>query len=341
MTRPTVLLIFGGESSEHDVSVSSARNIYAAMDGDKYDTKLCYIDHHGKWWLLDEWTGSLERHGGVQLLAAPGSGSFMTLPGNAIVHVDVIFPALHGKNGEDGTVQGLAALLGIPIVGCDVTASAVCMDKVLTKEVLLANGIKTAKYRTYRKGEDQLTYEEVASDLGEVFFVKPARAGSSVGVSKVHGVQEFAPALKLALEHDSHVLIEEFLDGREFEVAVLGNSPKQQVSGVGEIIAGAEFYDYDDKYSDTSSAQVLTNVELPDGLETKMQDITARVYQILGCRGMARIDYRLKGLTPYVMEVNTLPGFTNISMYPKLWRAAGMPYGKLVDALIDAVRANP
>lgn len=340
MTRLTVLLVFGGESSEHDVSVSSARNIYAAMDGDKYDTKLCYIDTHGKWWLLDEWLDSLERHGGVQLIAAPGSGSFMTLPGNSVLHVDVLFPALHGKNGEDGTVQGLAALLGIPIVGCDVTASAVCMDKVLTKEVLLANGIKTARYRTHRKGGVLPIYEEVAGDLGEVFFVKPARAGSSVGVSKVHNVQEFAPALKLALAHDTHVLMEEFLEGREFEVAVLGNLPKQQVSGVGEIIPAAEFYDYNDKYSDDSGAQVLTNVELPEGLETKLQSTTSKVYELLGCSGMARVDYRLKGTTPYVMEVNTLPGFTNISMYPKLWRAAGMPYGKLVDALIEAARAN-
>jgi len=335
MTRQTVLLVFGGESSEHEVSISSARNIYAAMDGEKYDTRLCFIDEHGKWWLLDAWTDNLERHGGVQLVAAPGSKSFMTIPGNSVLHIDVMFPALHGKNGEDGTVQGLAALLGVPIVGCDVTASAVCMDKVITKQILIASGIKTANFHVHRRGEALPTYEEMANDLGEIFFVKPARAGSSVGVSKVHNADEYAPAVKNALRHDDRVLIEEFIDGRELELAVLGNPPKHQASGVGEIISGAEFYDYEDKYADTSAAQVLTNVDMSDDLLAKLQDTASRTYAALGCRGLSRVDFRMKGNVPYVLEVNTMPGFTNISMYPKLWRAAGMHYPELVDKLIQ------
>jgi D-alanine-D-alanine ligase len=335
MTRQTVLLVFGGESSEHEVSVSSARNIFAAMDGEKYDTKLCFIDTHGKWWLLDTWTENFERHGGVQLVAAPGSKSFMTVPGNSVLHIDVIFPALHGKNGEDGTVQGLAALLGVPIVGCDVTASAVCMDKAITKQILMASGIKTAKFHLHRRGEEIPTYQDMAKDLGEVFFVKPARAGSSVGVSKVHNAEEYMPAVKGALQHDDRVLIEEFIDGRELELAVLGNPPKHQVSGVGEIISGAEFYDYEDKYADTSGAQVLTNVEMSADLLAKLQDTASRTYAALGCRGLSRVDFRMKGNVPYVLEVNTMPGFTNISMYPKLWRASGMHYPELVDKLIQ------
>lgn len=336
MTRLTILLVFGGKSSEHDVSVSSARNIYAALDGEKYDTKLCYIDRHGRWWLLDEWTESLMRHGGVQLVAAPGSGSFMTIPGNAVVHIDVLFPALHGKNGEDGTVQGLASLVDIPIVGCDVAASAVCMDKSMTKQLLIANGIKTAQYRIHRKGQAFPHYEEIAQLLGEVLFVKPSRAGSSVGVTKVKGVQAFLPAIKAALEHDDVVLIEEYLEGREVEVAVLGNMPNPRISGVGEIITTSEFYDYDAKYNDDTASQVLTNIDLPSGVHAKLQDMTKRTYEALGCRGMARVDYRLVGNIPYVMEVNTLPGFTNVSMYPKLWRAAGVSYAQLVDELIAA-----
>lgn len=338
MTRPTVLLVFGGESSEHDVSVSSARNIYAALDGEKYDTKLCYIDHHGKWWLLDEWSESLSRHGGVQLVAAPGSGSFMTIPGSAIVHVDVLFPALHGKNGEDGTVQGLAKLLGIAVVGSGVTASALCMDKLLTKQVLLANGVKTAKYQVYRRGSAYPNYEEIAETLGEVVFVKPTCSGSSVGTTKVHTVREFLPALKDALEHDDNVLIEEYIEGRELEVAVLGNTPKQRVSGVGEVVTSADFYDYNEKYVDTGNTQILTNVTLPDGLQQKIDDTTRQVYELLGCQGMARVDYLLKGTTLYIMEVNTLPGFTSTSMYPKLWRAAGTSYAQLVDELIAAAQ---
>lgn len=339
MTRLTVLLLFGGESSEHDVSIMSARNVYAAMDGEKYKTLLCYIDRNGKWWLLDEWTDNLSRHGGVQLLAAPGTGSFMTIPGNTVVRADVLLPILHGKNGEDGSMQGLAQLVHVPIVGCDTTASAVCMDKAAAKQILVANGIKTAKYHIYRRGTKLPEYEELVAELGNTLFVKPSRAGSSMGVSKVQNEAELARAIKLALEHDDTVLVEEAIVGRELETAVLGNPPKHKVSGVGEIVAGAEFYDYEDKYAEDSQAQVLTNVDLPEDVEAKIRETSHKVYEVLGCRGLARVDYLLKGSTPYVLEINTLPGFTNISMYPKLWRAAGMHYPALIDTLItDALQ---
>ncbi len=336
MTRPAILLLFGGESSEHDVSVNSARNVYAAIDGEKYETLLGYIDRNGKWWLLNEWTDNLERHGGSQLLAAPGTGSFVLLPGNTVIHPTVVLPVLHGKNGEDGTVQGLAALTHIPIVGCDTTASAVCMDKVLTKQVLEANGIKTATYVVHRAGNKFPMYADVIEQLGEPLFVKPARSGSSVGVTKVHNEAEFLPAIRLALEHDDRVLIEESIIGRELETAVLGNPPKHKVSGVGEIIAGAEFYDYNDKYAADSTSEVLTNIELPESVEQKIRETSLKAYEVLGCSGLARVDYLLKDKTPYVIEVNTFPGFTNISMYPKLWRAAGMHYPQLIDALIES-----
>ena len=335
MTRQTVLLLFGGESSEHDVSISSARNVYAAMDGDKYNVLICYIDRHGKWWLLPRWTDELSEHGGSQLLAAPGTKSFMTIPGNNIIHPDVILPILHGKNGEDGTVQGLASLLHIPIVGCDTTASAVCMDKILTKQILEANGIKTAAYFVHRRGSVLPKYDEVVEQLGDMLFVKPSRSGSSVGVTKVHNKSEFIPAIHKALEHDDRVLIERAVSGRELETAVMGNPPHHTVSGIGEIVVGAEFYDYDDKYSADSTSQVLTNVDLDPAVAEAIRGISAKAYEVLGCRGLARVDYILAGKVPYLLEVNTLPGFTNISMYPKLWRAAGMHYPELIEALID------
>lgn len=334
MTRLTVLLTFGGESSEHDISILSARNVYAAMDGAKYDIKLCYIDKTGRWWLLDDWQDDLARHGGVQLLAAPGSGSFMTVPGSKVLAVDVLLPILHGKNGEDGTVQGVAEMLHIPVVGCGVAASALCMDKIRTKQVLEASGIKTAKYRVHRKGDTMPEYNSLAAELGEVLFVKPSRAGSSVGVSKVANADDLERAVRLALKHDHEVLIEEAIVGRELETAVLGNPPHHKVSGVGEVIPGADFYDYDDKYSADSTSQVLTNVELPSEVEEKIRATSLKVYEVLGCTGLARVDYLLKGSAPYVLEVNTMPGFTNISMYPKLWRAAGMHYPELIDELI-------
>ena len=335
MSRQTVLLLFGGESSEHEVSIASARNVYAAMDPDKYKVLLCYIDKQGKWWLLEEWSDNLEHHGGRQLAAALGLKSFLTLPGNEVVHPAAILPILHGKHGEDGTVQGLAQLLHIPIVGCDVTASAVCMDKILTKQVLESNGIKSAPYAVYQKGNPYPKYVDIKTGLGEVLFVKPSRSGSSVGVSKVKSESDFLPAIKHALKYDNRVLIEKAISGRELETAVLGTPPKHKVSGIGEIISGAEFYDYDDKYSSSSSSQVLTNIELSESIEAKIKDIAERAYAALGCSGLARIDFLLDGQTPYVLEINTLPGFTNISMYPKLWRAAGLHYPDLIDALVD------
>ena len=337
MTRQTVLLLFGGESSEHDVSISSARNVYAALSTEKYIVLLGYIDRTGKWWLLDEWMDNPSHHGDKRLFAVLGAGSFVTASGDEI-RPDVILPVLHGKNGEDGTVQGLAALLHIPIVGCDMTASAVCMDKVLTKQVLEANGIKTVEYRVHRKGNPMPSYEEVAAELGATLFVKPARAGSSVGVTKVHDESEFVPAINAALEHDDKALIERAVTGREIETAVLGNPPHHKVSDVGEIIPGAEFYDYEDKYSSTSASKVLTTTELDDAVRANIRETSRMAYEVLGCRGLTRIDYLLEGNQPYVIEANTLPGFTNISMYPKLWEASGLSYSALIDRLIALAR---
>jgi D-alanine-D-alanine ligase len=338
MPRQTVLLAFGGESSEHEVSITSARNVYAACDNSKYTIELCYIDRHGKWWLLDGWSDAPVTHGGVQLVAVPGAKSFMKLPGNALLHIDIILPILHGKNGEDGTMQGLAKLLHIPIVGCDTTASAVTMDKVLTKQVLQANDIPTVEYVVHRKGNTMPQYKETAEKLGEVMFVKPARSGSSVGVSKVHNESEFLPAVHKALEHDDRVLIERAISGRELETAVLGNPPYHKVSGVGEIVPGAEFYDYDDKYSSDSTSQVYTNADLSEELREAIRKTSHKAYEVLGCTGLSRIDYLLEGDKFYVIEVNTLPGFTNISMYPKLWREAGMHYPELIDTLISSAQ---
>ncbi len=336
MSRQTVLLVFGGESSEHDVSILSARNIYAACDNEKYLIELCYIDRHGKWWLLEKWTDSLDRHGGSQLVAVPGSRSFMTLPGSTIVRVDVLFPILHGKNGEDGTVQGLAKLLHIPIVGCDTTASALTMDKILTKQVLEANAIDTAPYVVYRKGNTMPIYTHIVGRLGETLFVKPSRSGSSMGVSKVHNEAEFIPAIEEALRHDDRVLIERAIVGRELETAVLGIPPHHKVSGVGEIIPGAEFYDYDDKYASGSTSKVIISAELDDGIRESIRATSQKAFEVLGCSGLARVDYLLEGERFYVIEVNTLPGFTNISMYPKLWRETGLHYSDLINALIEA-----
>lgn len=337
MSRQTVLLLFGGQSSEHDVSIMSARNVYAALDGEKYDTKLTYIDKRGKWWLLDNWTETLETHGGVQLVAALGMGCFMTLPGNTVIHIDIALPIMHGPYGhEDGALQGLFALMNIPVVGSGIGASAVSWDKRYTKQLLESNGIVVAPYHIHRYADDMPTYGELVAELGsDVLFVKPTTSGSSVGVSKVQDDSQLVPAIEEALKYADVVLIEKAIVGRELEVAVLGNPPSHQESGVGEIIPGEEFYDYQDKYSTSSSAQVITRADISEELADNIRQIAHHAYEIIGCRGLARIDFLVSEHDEIIVnEFNTLPGFTSISQYPKLWGEQDIKYPELIDRII-------
>lgn len=335
MNRTKLLLLFGGESSEHDVSLASARNVYAAIDGSEFDVEFCYIDRHGKWWLLDHFDDSGNHNGAPQLTPVLGSGCFLTIPGEKVVKPDVIFPVLHGQNGEDGSVQGLSQLLHIPCVGCDMKSSVICMDKLATKEILARHDVPIVPYAVHRAGDAQLDFETVSQKLGSPIFVKPTRAGSSVGVSKVSDQTELDAALELAHRHDDVVLVERSAAARELEVAVLGNPPYHEVSGVGEIKSGAEFYDYAAKYSADSQSQVVIPAALDDSVTNRVRDLAGKIYQILGCRGLARIDFFMDDNGDvYLNELNTLPGFTNISMYPKLWRERGLHYPELVRRLI-------
>jgi D-alanine-D-alanine ligase len=336
MDRTTVLLLFGGESSEHEVSISSARNVYAAIDNTKFDVILGYIDRQGKWWLLDRFSSEINTRGLPQLSPVLGSGSFVSFPSSKIVKPDVILPVLHGKNGEDGSVQGLAQLLHIPIVGCDMNASALCMDKVATKEILQARGLSVVPYATHRKGDTTPDFGHLSMELGVPMFVKPARAGSSVGVSKVHSEEELAVAIETALRHDEVVLIERGVVARELEVAVLGNPPHHRASVVGEIIVNDDFYSYDTKYGSDSQAQLAIPAEIDAIAAGKIRRMAADAYATLGCRGLSRVDFfLLDDGTVYVNEINTLPGFTNISMYPKLWKHEGLSYAELIERLIQ------
>lgn len=337
MSRQTVLLLFGGQSSEHDVSIMSARNVYAALDSDKYEVKLTYIDKRGKWWLLDSWKENLSEHGGVQLVAALGMGCFMTLPGNTIIPIDVALPIMHGPNGhEDGALQGLFALMNIPVVGSGIGASAVSWDKRYTKQVLEVNGILVAPYRVHQYGDETPVYSDISAQLeSDILFVKPTTSGSSVGVSKVQSEAEFLPAIEEALKYSDVILIEKAITGRELEVAVLGNPPSHQESGVGEIIAGEEFYNYQDKYSSNSTAQVVPHADIPSELSDEIRRIAHRAYEIIGCRGLARIDFLVSDNDEVIInEFNTLPGFTSISQYPKLWGEQDIKYPELIDRII-------
>lgn len=336
MERTTVLLVFGGESSEHEVSISSARNVFAAIDDTKFDVLLGYIDRQGKWWLLDRFASEINTHGAPQLAPVLGAGSFVTFPSSRIVKPDVLLPILHGKNGEDGSVQGLAQLMHLPIVGCDMTSSAICMDKVATKELLARRNISVVPYEVHHQGAEPPDFNQLSMRLGSPMFVKPARAGSSVGVSKVYSEEELQRALELAHEHDAVALIERGVSGRELEVAVLGNPPHHKASGVGEIKAGDDFYSYDAKYAAGSTSQVIIPAELDEAVVGRIRHLAEKAYEVLGCSGLARVDFFLaEDGTIYINELNTLPGFTNISMYPKLWREEGMSYSQLIEELIS------
>jgi D-alanine-D-alanine ligase len=331
------MLLFGGESSEHAVSISSARNVYAAIDDTKFDVLLGYIDRQGKWWLLEALDSEIDTHGALQLAPALGNGSFVTFPSSRVVKPDVILPILHGKNGEDGSVQGLAQLLHVPIVGCDMAASAICMDKLATKEILMTHGVKVVPYEAHRQGSSAPDFNHLSMQLGSPMFVKPARAGSSVGVSKVYSEDELIRALAVAHKHDDIAIIERGITGRELEVAVLGNAPRHQVSGVGEVRTEGGFYSYDAKYAISSTSQVVIPAALEETTARRTRALAGKIYEILGCRGMARIDFFLaEDGAVYLNEVNTLPGFTNISMYPKLWRYEGVTYSQLIERLISS-----
>jgi D-alanine-D-alanine ligase len=335
MQRPSVLLLFGGESSEHDVSVSSARNVYAAIDDTKYDVTLGYIDEEGKWWLLERLDGTISVHGQPQLIPVLGSQSFVTLPSGKVITPDVILPILHGKNGEDGSVQGLAQLLHIPIVGCDLTASALCMDKIATKEIARANGIEVVAYETHRLGDTHPQFSQLSMKFGSPFFVKPARAGSSVGVSKVYSEEELTKALDEAHRHDEMVLIETGVTAREIEVALLGNPPYHEASIPGEIMPEGDFYSYDSKYGTSSRSELIIPASLEPETAQRIKTTALKVYELMGCRGLSRIDFFLQeDGRLYLNEVNTIPGFTNISMYAKLWRHDGISYSQLIERLL-------
>jgi D-alanine-D-alanine ligase len=342
MDQKTVLLLFGGESSEHEVSISSARNVYAAIDNTKFNVILGYIDTQGKWWLLDRFSSDINTHGAPQLAPVLGTGGFVSFPSSRIVNPDVILPILHGKNGEDGSVQGLAQLLHVPIVGCDMTSSSICMDKIATKEILMTHGITVAPYEVHRKGGDIPDFNQLSMRLGSPMFVKPARAGSSVGVSKVYSDEELIAALDLAHQHDTMALIERGISGRELEVAVLGNPPTHETTRVGEVIAGDDFYSYDAKYATDSSSQVKIPADIDEQTESQIRQLASDAYEVLGCSGLARVDFFLADDgTIYLNELNTLPGFTNISMYPKLWRERGLTYSQLIERLITLAIGKP
>lgn len=348
MKKLNVCVLFGGISPEHEVSLRSAESVLNNLDHDKYNVIPVGITKEGDWIYFGGKDYSqlpegswLQNPDNRRAAISPVRGQgLLTFEGDCVVRemVDVVFPVLHGENGEDGTVQGLLQLAGIPYVGPRVAASAVSMDKTLTKLVADNAGIPQAAWRLVRNSDLHTKMESILQGVEEAFsypvFVKPAGTGSSVGVAKAANREQLREALLQAGIYDEKILVEEFIHGREVETAVMGNvSPI--VSVCGEIDSGAEFYDYEAKYiTDTSVSYIPARI--PENVAEQVRDLAARVYTAIGCRGLSRVDFFVTYESNEIIfnEINTLPGFTSISMYPKLFGASGIPYGELLDELI-------
>ncbi|KQM15458.1 D-alanine--D-alanine ligase [Plantibacter sp. Leaf171] len=362
MTHKTgVVVLFGGRSSEHSISCATAGGVLAAIDRERYDVYPVGIAHDGSYVLevddpsryaldpehLPEVDASRpavrwpDRIGSRELTVVGPDGVESTLG-----PIDIVFPILHGRFGEDGTVQGMLELVDLPYVGSGVLASSLGMDKHFTKTVLEAAGIAVAPWVRFSAYEWASAPEQVLSSLGSLglpAFVKPARAGSSVGVSKVSSPEAFAAAIEVALAEDSTVLVETGLVGREVECAVLeslpGTAPRVSVAGE-VVVTGRDFYDFAAKYLDAPGIELVCPADIPDAQLAEMQDLARRSFDALGCAGLARVDFFLTADGFVVNEVNTMPGFTPISMFPSCWLASGLSYPELITELIEVARAR-
>jgi len=332
-------IFFGGKSAEHEVSLQSARNVYKAIDKERFEPVLIFIDKDGRWFLVgnDEKVFMEEeaRKDGKEVVFPVGrKGLLVKIDGGEISKIDVAFPVLHGTFGEDGTLQGLFELANVPFVGASVLGSSVGMDKEATKRVLRDNGIPIADFVVVKRDKETPSYNNVAEKFGTPFFVKPANMGSSVGVYKVEREEDYKKAIDGAFLYDNKIIIEEFVKGREIECSVLGNeNPKS--SKLGEVIPQKDFYSYDAKYISEDGAELVVPVELEKEAEKKMRKVAVSAFSALYCEGFARVDFFLKeDGSVIVNEINTIPGFTKISMYPKLWEVSGLSYPKLITYLI-------
>ena len=354
--RVRLVVLFGGRSAEHDISRVSASHVLRAIDPQRYEVLPVGITRDGRWVLAEQAAELLRENrrdalpeqlavAGEEADPLPTLGATMGGPTPLGDAPTVVLPILHGPNGEDGTIQGLLELAGVPYVGTGVLGSAVSMDKAMAKTVLDASGLPQPRWRSVRPvdlAERPSVVQELIGVLGRDLFVKPANMGSSIGVSKVCGTEELVDALGTAFHYDDVAVVEEAIVARELECAVLGNE-HPRASSVGEIVPGAEFYDFDDKYAD-GVAQIVVPAELDDEMVERARDLALRAFTALRCEGMARVDLFLEhdeahggsgvGRGLMVNEVNTIPGFTPISMYPMLWQYAGLSYSELIDELV-------
>ena len=342
MSLLTIGVLFGGRSAEHDVSLMSAANVMKAMDRTRYQVVPIYIDREGLWWLRDDNASAfLPDAGGTAVALIPGGkGRLVTVEvtGGALPKLDLLFPVLHGRYGEDGTVQGYAEMAGLPYAGCGILGSAAAMDKDVAKRLLREAGVPVARAVTLT-APDQMDAQTLEEKFGYPFFVKPARQGSSFGVSRVDGAQAARPALTKAFEFDGKVLVEEFLAGREIECAVLEHADgRLTISPPGEIVTAKahDFYNYEAKYFDPDGAKIIIPADVGAEVVEQAKVMAERAFRALACEGIARVDFfLLPDGSLYLNEVNTMPGCTNRSMYPLALAECGISYSGWIDVAVE------
>lgn len=347
VNKKNIALLFGGQSAEHEVSLKTAFNIFQALDRSKYNPILIGISKQGSWFhfnddlvfknysaLID--TSLVNTFPEVTFIREhQGSVSLIELKGSAKTKVDAVFPALHGTLGEDGAIQGFFKILGLPFVGCGVLASSVGMDKEFMKKIFVQSDIPTPKFLSFHRLKP-LSFEKIKNQLGLPFFIKPANAGSSVGVHKIQTEEDFILKTKDAFRFDHKIICEEFVDGREIECSVMGLMNEAKASQPGEVQSTHDFYSYEAKYIDANGAKIMIPAAISSEHIAEVKKIAVDAYNALNCDGLSRVDFFLrKNGELLVNEINTLPGFTQISMYPKMWEASGISYPTLVDQLIQ------
>jgi D-alanine-D-alanine ligase len=341
--RLRIAVLFGGRSAEHDVSVLSATNIMPALEPAKYDAVPVFVTRQGQWLLSSFEDGTLAKpSSGTEVCLVPGGqGRMMAIPTNSAPHelpdIDILFPALHGLHGEDGSVQGLAEVARVPLAGCGILGSATALDKDIAKRLLNEAGLPAARSVTINHGAAP-AFAELQRALGLPLLIKPARQGSSVGVSKVSAEEDYEAALTEGFRHDRKLLAEEFIRGREIECSVLEDIEGGLfVSRPGEIVPAHShgFYSYDAKYIDEHGAALKVPAELPQEIEGKIREMAAEAFRAVGCDSMARVDFFVTpDMRVLINELNTIPGFTDISMYSKAMAASGVSYSEILDRLV-------
>ncbi len=344
--KKTVAILFGGRSAEHEVSIRSAKNVAAALDLAKFEPILIGISKEGTWYqfpdsgIFDKITALNDaklpaQADPVSLVCMKGKAQVFSLESKKTKAVDVAFPVMHGTFGEDGCIQGLFKMMNLPFVGCGVLGSAVGMDKEVMKRLLKEAKIPSAKYEVVYS-HAPMSFESLSKSLGLPFFIKPANAGSSVGVHKIKSKSDYDEKIKDAMMYDHKVLAEEFVEGREVEVSVKGLNHQPKASVAGEITPTHEFYSYEAKYLDENGARLQIPAQVSANELQTIQKIACQAFQVLGCDGLSRVDFFLKKNGDVMLnEINTIPGFTKISMYPKMWEASGLKYQQLITELID------